>query len=255
MEENYEDKIKVMRELGFPDYEEVEAGRNKIFGKEIGDLLDAFSTYLKRFKQTSEHSWRVALKGVELAKYLGINKIEIHDRGNVEQAMFVVGVNHDLSKGCKEKATKRSEEAQLGNGNFSKEDHEDLKDHTIISAIFEYDPFIKGIIIRHHTYQKEPYPEIPFLKYDRETYGERSPEVEYLARRFALIDSHDASLTRIREINGKKRLLSSEESMNSLIEIYGKLDLSYNGRKFPKVKQSGKDLITKLFDDGIFGVL
>jgi hypothetical protein len=242
----------VVKSLDFPKRNEVDNNfRKLIFGRDRESLFIELDELIS-LKKTWEHVQRVALKGVRVADYLEIGNIEVSLSGNVRQAIFICGLSHDVGKINPQmrKAIKKSEEMQEKGGVLEEEYLKLIREHSQISAELEDDPFIRGIIVRHHIYQKKSYPKIPHIFYDKNKFGERNAEVEYLSKLLALIDAHDSSLTRK---NGNSERLTCDKSLVSLLDYYGKLDLSYNGKILPCIECSGKDLITRLYTDGVFG--
>ncbi len=258
---DYNKLDEVIKSLKFPNWRGVEKGYKKpVFGIDRGYVYERVNELEDLFGGNLEgiclHSKRVALKAVRVVDYLKIGKSEVSPRGNARQAMFLVGIAHDIGKTGGEiiKVAEKSEHIAKNGGDFTKEDREKIKEHYEFPVMLEGDSFIKGMLIRIHTYQKDPYPKIPLFFYNSEKFGERNPEVIYLSKLFALVDAHDASLTRKVGDNGNQRNLTNEESKISLLKSFGDLDLSYRGNKLPKIKQSGRDFMLKLYQEGVFGI-
>jgi len=239
-DEIYRFLSKAMASLEIPKQEEIETGSKKIFERDISDLaseINYINELLGKIEigETAKHVENVALKGMEVADYLGIGNIEVSERGNVRQAMFISGLVHDkgkISPSMRENV-KKSERVRNGSmEQFTQKDMQNMKRHVLVSAELEEDPFIRGIIARHHIYQKNRYPKISLFPYDEKKYGERSPEVIYLSKLLAIVDCYDRA-------QDKERVM----------EIYARLKLNRCDR-LPRMK--GKKLIDMLYAEGIF---
>lgn len=155
---------------------------------------------------TYRHCLRVGLKGVEVAVFLDIDP----------RPLFYAGLLHDFGKlGVKTKTLRKV--------NFSESDYAEVRQHSMLGYIVlrALYPFSADILVRHHSSQALPYPNVlPKTRFDEEL-------IAKYARLLALIDFHDALTTRKnKKFNIDRRdrkrveelMIGQNESQAALIE-------------------------------------
>jgi putative nucleotidyltransferase with HDIG domain len=151
------------------------------------DLINRhLSLLLEKHAPTYEHSLRVAVKAVQIARMFGT-------RGSDLQALFCAAVMHDIGKIRVDTAllTKQS--------GWTREDAAAMDLHVqfgweMLREAGDCCALIVAILARHHRYGKRSYPlELPALAGDLVPC---LPVIEWLARVVALADTHDALMTR-----------------------------------------------------------
>jgi putative nucleotidyltransferase with HDIG domain len=140
-------------------------------------LLDLAAALETRHHPTYEHSIRVALLAKEIGQFLGLDG----------RPLFYAGFLHDIGKIAvpPELLDKRGEWRPI--------DRERMKPHVIEGyyLVRPHFPFTAEVILLHHRFQRDPYPEHlpPFLdNYSRET----RERIGSCARILALADCYDA---------------------------------------------------------------
>jgi response regulator RpfG family c-di-GMP phosphodiesterase len=185
----------------------------------------------KKDKMTYEHSLRVGILGRRVGKFIkyygfygGFNR-----RFKLDE-FFFASLLHDAGKLVVEDYLFSCPRE------FSKEDMEKMKVHPSVSyeILKSTHPFAAGIALRHHRYQKDPYPsELPKEALDFPDY--ELEDIEYHAKILALIDTYDS----ISVGKGPSEAMGPDSS--KLKEMLFK--------KFPQFH----DLIERLYEERIFG--
>jgi putative nucleotidyltransferase with HDIG domain len=184
----------------------------------------AIETFLDPLKQknikTYEHSVRVGLLAKKIGKFLQLD----------EKTLFFAGLLHDLGK------SKIPTETLEKTEGWTDEDMKITRQHVIYGydAIKGRFDFTAEIILLHHKFQENGYPEsLPAHLHDY------SPETQTLiledAKVLALADTYDA-LHRENDKFGKTRRLSDTEIKNKMLEI----------------KFYNRKLIENLYKSGVF---
>jgi len=150
-----------------------------------------------------EHCIRVALLARDIGKFIHLD----------EKALFFAGLLHDIGK------SEIPVETLGKNGGWTNKDSQTLESHVIngYKAIKKKFPFTAEIIVRHHTFQKDGYPEnLPpnLHNYDTET----QTSILLHARMLALADVYDA-LHREDGKFGVKQKLSGIEIKDKMLEL------------------------------------
>ncbi len=146
-------------------------------------------------QDTYEHSIRVGLLGIRVAKHASLD----------EKAMFYAGTLHDVGK-----ILVRTELLKKP-GKFSKKEMKEMEKHAeygykLLSGIHD---FSAEIALRHHEYQQEKYPKK--LKKSEVKFSEKTKsETELYANMLSVIDFYDAIKNRTNQ-KFKKKDLSQEE--------------------------------------------
>lgn len=175
----------------------------------------------ERDVETYEHSVRVGLLGVTVADYLNLDS----------HAFFYSGLLHDVGKPFIKSGILTKKEK------FTEEDMEEMKKHTIYGYLFvkNVHPFSAEMIIRHHKYNDEPYPEkLPDSEFSEKT----NKLIDTYSKILSMIDFYDAISTRdYGKYSECGKIPSFEEIKNILLE------------KYPDLTES----IKKLYEANIFG--
>lgn len=206
---------------------------------------DSISEYLSslRDKDTStyEHSIRVGILASEIAKFKQLDKtIDMmrlslmsfeRTKNALERAELFAGLLHDIGKIF-------VPEYLLTKGSLSYEEIQQMKVHVqhSYSMLSKRHPFSAEIIIRHHRYQKDPYPEeLPKPSISFESESASLYIIESCARVLAIADHYDAYRYRNNERNEHGKL--SPEKIKALLS-----------EEFPK------NMIDSLYESGILGI-
>lgn len=168
---------------------------------------------------TCEHSIRVGLLSVEIAKTLGTRL----------DGPLLAGTLHDIGK------LKIETELLEKTNNFTQEDLEKMKQHVKYGYFMlkPLHPYTAEIVLRHHTFQKNPYPEtMP---------PNRFSEIDNLkmpvyASIIAMADFYDALTTRANNKFGTGRIPTPQDAKKIMIET----------------NPTKKELIEELFERKIF---
>lgn len=144
--------------------------------KTIVLLLDEIK---RHDKNTFLHSIRVGLLGVKISIFLELD----------QKPLFYAGLFHDYGK------TSVDEEILRKTDGFSESDFKKVQKHAWVGyfALRKIYPFSADILLRHHHYSQNPYPEnVPKTKYDEAL-------IEKYAKILALIDFYDSLISRNNE--------------------------------------------------------
>jgi len=166
-----------------------------IKSREQSKLIRHLETIREKDEETYKHSIRVAVLLARMAQVLGIDPVPL----------FYSGAYHDYGKVSIDK------EVLAKKGTFSEEDREKMKKHPLeayrlLKRIIE---FTAEIVVRHHLWQKNPYPER--LPEECNSYPLRERiRIEYYARLLSIADFYDAITTRDNAKFGEKRLTPKE---------------------------------------------
>lgn len=241
--------------LGLPDYKERGDGKptsqiNKSYLSLAMHMLENLKFQDKFLPQlnlgdTYPHSLRSFLYSIALGTFLGFPTEELF-QGFSTAAMF-----HDIGKYC----TIRREKKRRC---FSDEDKENMEGHpqASVDICIVTDAIVHGIIERHHFWQKEPYPKKEKLT------TSSTQEVIYLSKLLAIIDFYDSDSTRINSRTKRswihkllriRKLPPQEQVREEINSEYGDLQLEYNGESLPKIDCKTEELVTELYDSGVFG--
>jgi len=185
------------------------------------ESIKSYLSVLKRHDPaTYEHCLRVGLMGVEAAELLEMDP----------KAFFYPGLLHDSGKSVVDRDILRK---KVG---YTEKDHKQMMKHPLYSyrLLEGVHDFSAEVALRHHTYQKKPYPtEIPKSKvpFSKKTWK----LIDKVARTVSLLDVYDAFTTRKNERSG---FGLSEEETKKAMEIF---------------VPDQKELIDKFYNKGIFG--
>lgn len=172
--------------------------------------LMAFLEEIKVYhKPTYNHCVRVGLKSVEAAAHAGCN---------IEQMLYA-GLLHDVGKLAIDVSLLSKKTG------FNEEDYHIMQGHPVASYMLTRKdfPFAAEVILRHHMFEKNPYP-VSFPSMKRRI-SKRS--VEKHAKLLSIIDFYDAMCTRKDHFSydcssRKQRLLEGragmEDTINSLYD-------------------------------------
>jgi HD-GYP domain-containing protein (c-di-GMP phosphodiesterase class II) len=166
------------------------------------DLIKSFLEPLKlKDLNTYSHCLRVGLLSADIAAFMHLN----------ERPLLYAGLLHDLGKlDVSDELLKKTEE-------WTEEDAQAMESHVLngYDAIKDDFAFTADIIVRHHQFQDNKYPEE--LPSHNNPYSLQSQELimEY-ARILALADHYDA-LHRENSRFGKKRFLSGAEIKQEML--------------------------------------
>jgi hypothetical protein len=185
------------------------------------ESIKSFLTVLKKHDPaTYEHCLRVGLMGVEVAQLLEMDP----------KAFLYPSLLHDVGKAIIDPDILRK---TVG---YSEKDHEQMMNHPsytyrLLQGVHE---FSAEVALRHHTYQKKPYPaELPKSKIPFN--GETWKLIDKVARTVSLLDVYDAFTTRKNERSG---VGLSEEETKKAMEMF---------------VPDQKELTGRLYERGIFG--
>jgi HD-GYP domain-containing protein (c-di-GMP phosphodiesterase class II) len=196
----------------FQKYEINEPFRGKIIG-----MLD---TVKNIDAATYEHSLRVGLLSSRIGEFSELDP----------KPLLYCGLLHDVGKSTLDPTLLKKGDA------FTEEDMERVRIHVLngyflLKSIF---PFTAELMVRHHTYQENPYPAIPEseIKLSRKS----RLAISIYSRIVALADFYDALTTR----KNKKFVNGSDLPESKLIDIVVKNNPDREG------------LIRSLSDSGVF---
>ncbi len=169
---------------------------------------------------TYEHSIRVALLGVKVARNMNLNP----------KPLFYSGLLHDIGKILVDK------ELLAKKGVFDEEDRKKMKKHPEYAyyLIKDMHDFTAEIIVRHHRSQKDPYPEE--LPPTNKSYPlNKKLCIGLYARILSLVDFYDAITTRNNGKYGAEKL-TPKQRKKIVLESY----------------PDQAELIEKLYADNVF---
>ena len=128
------------------------------------------------------HCIRVGLLSLKIARFTGNNEAEIS----------VAGLLHDVGKALVDHRVLLRALGLEGAGPFTTEDMEEMKKHPMLGFQLLQGSFdtTAEIIVRHHSFQKNPYPDNP--PYIGSHTGTVEDSIEQDARLVALADVYDA---------------------------------------------------------------
>ena len=165
--------------------------------EKIGDWLEILR---KHDCETYYHCVRTSLVCVEVARFLGLDP----------KPLVYAGLLHDIGK------IEVSPEILRKTKGFTEEDYEEVKKHPLVGYLIlkEAFPFSAEILLRHHRFQGDSYPEdLPDSQYEPEEIS----LIEKYAKLLARVDSYDASLNREnKEFSSAK---SREDLQRVMVEI------------------------------------
>ena len=175
--------------------------------KEQQDAIRAILAPLKMKNAATyyhyEHSLRVAFLGRRIAAFMHLD----------EKALFYAGLLHDVGKMLTDDKT-------LGKvSGWTSADTEEMKSHPmdgyrLLKGRFD---FSAEIIVRHHVFQRNGYPEEPDESTHDYSKGTKAT-IAFCARLLALADVFDA-MHRVNEKSGVMRAFTSDEIKERLIEM------------------------------------
>jgi putative nucleotidyltransferase with HDIG domain len=184
------------------------------------EILKKYLQLLKdKDKNTYDHSLRVSFLCHDIAQNKCIDN----------KAMFYAGLLHDTGKYL-------VDEKLLNKKDFNNEDYEKIRDHVLngykmLNGTFE---FTSQIIVRHHRFQKDPYPqELPETKINFGSHSE--VRIEYYALLLSMADFYDALISR----KNSKFTDKTERDNESIKSIYEKCNPSF------------KEVFNNLIDDAV----
>lgn len=165
--------------------------------KKIGDWLELLR---KHDHETYCHCFRTSFICMEVARLLGLDP----------KPLVYAGLLHDIGK------VKVNPEILRKTKGFTEEDYGEVKEHPLVGYLIlkEAFPFSAEILLRHHKFQEDSYPEnLP----DNQYAPEEISLIEKYARLLARVDSCDASFNRKNQkfSNAKSR----EDLQNLMIEL------------------------------------
>ena len=193
--------------------------------QEQRESLTAYLTVVSnRDYETWEHSVRVGLKGLEVAKFLHLDP----------RALFYSGLLHDVGKSLTDPKSLKKKEG------FDGKDMAELKKHPsdgyrMVRGVHE---FSAQVLLRHHQYVGEGYPK-QTPKCDVDFSKGTQAMISYFSRLLGLIDFYDAVTHRENDKfseDGTPRLPTPEEAKGILLG-------ANNDQKL---------LINELYEAGIF---
>ncbi len=177
------------------------------------------SLLLLRDTDTYLHSLRVGLRHAKAAQHL---------RVPAKPALYS-GLLHDVGKLLISPAVLKKHTG------FTEDDREAMKPHPVYSYYMTrgIHPFSGAIVLRHHRFQPNPYPEP--MPQETETWTPQEQQlIEDYARTLSLVDSYDAITTR--KYSG-----------------YLALTLPERRAKFLSERPQEQQQIASFFDAGVFG--
>ncbi len=169
---------------------------------------------------TYEHSVRVGLLGVKVARHMHLDP----------KVFLFAGALHDIGK------IMIDPEVLKKTGSFSDSDMEEMRKHPeyTYNLLHGVHDFSAEVALRHHKFQEEGYPEtLPRPPFSPNT----RVMIDYFARLLSLVDFYDAITSRMNEKFGAGKGLSREEVKS--IVLMKNPDQRY--------------LIEDLYNNGIFG--
>lgn len=251
--------IRLAEAIKYLDIPNYSPNGKRVYGEHTGSirvLWDHLSDigYMKdNFLLTQLHSGRVALTTIKIGDFL---RLPLDDK----QALFIAGLNHDVGKFLVnysedgEGLFLKSERIQLGsNEEFTPEDLEISKFHVICGADFaSNEKVIRSLILRHHFWQRNPYPtpeEIMAIEEGKcQTNPILIPRIEFLSFLLALADFHDATSTR--PVKSKSGFLPRLEVKKRVISEYGERQIPGDNRT---AYYAAGELVERLYEEHIFG--
>jgi len=231
----------VMDMLNIPNEEEIEG---PYFSKANEFLFltgisqrEIYNTSIKRMMEECPaneigHSIRVALIGTSISKILNFGQ-------DARITNWILGLIHDEGK-LKLKKYYPEEIVHLhpkGSEKYNQELKKYMRGHVSPENISrEWEAILASAAEQHHRYQQNSYPKKLLLPATKES--------RLLSKILAPADFLDAISSRPSKTSEEYR--SPQEIIDMTLSEYGNLIIKYNGRFFPKIDISGKELITEL---------
>jgi len=171
----------------------------------IGALL--FYVLKEHDEETYKHSVRVGLLCAEISEYLRLDTAEL----------FYAGLLHDIGK-TEVDAKILNEKDHFTDEYWEKTQQHTIHGHNLLKKTY---PFTAEIVVRHHRYQENPYPDkLPKSEYKRKW----RKQIKEYSKILALTDFYDALTTRHNKkfdnsnMTYKEIMLKHRKDQSELIE-------------------------------------
>lgn len=230
--------------LGWPDWLEIKHGGRARKAGEISHLwhlADDLHAFIDRGRaEIAAHVGRVSLYCSAIADFLGFYREEYKP---ARENLVLAAMGHDFGKLFPD-ILPLTAPGRV----FTPADRLAMEEHVVNSLTFQTELKVSGIIGLHHNWQSRPYKPAGLEG------ALEDPEVVALSKLLGITDFVDSAATRRNtRFQTTKNLLTWGQVRAVVKEEYGQLEIRYAGDKLPSLNFSGGELISSLFDAGIFG--